>query len=109
MLIYTGVTTIDITGVETLLEIRRSLEAHEIKVIDGFYIIKFKNKSNFFWVNCNYLLFYTDCHSKSETGGHGEVDSHEFHRQNWERTRIPFYSRCNRGVQIFAYAIEGLW
>lgn len=33
MPIYPGVTSIDITGVETLVEIRRSLEVRDIKVI----------------------------------------------------------------------------
>lgn len=39
MLIYAGVTSIDITGVETLVEIRRSLEVQEIKVIDISYFM----------------------------------------------------------------------
>jgi len=48
ILFYSGVTSIDITGVETLVEIRKTLEVKDIKVINKyqFIIFLYLNKTN---------------------------------------------------------------
>lgn len=88
----------DITGVETFVEVRKNLETKGIKVKErNSSSIHFSLKVISVQICIDIFDFplFVDDFNKSETRCNGEVDSYEIHRQNWEGKRVSINRGCH--------------
>ena len=113
-MLFAGVTSIDATAIEGLLEINRILEKNGIQVQYSSSNRKliYVNKSNW-WKKFNWFMFvfqyYIDVASKPKARGYGEAGSIQVCWQDWEGFVLSQFGWCSDCKSIYTSFIEDKW